>query len=147
MESQSPMMEEYERAPDESDRKMLRSFCFLSGCAMCVVSFLNALNIFSIGRPALYLLNLVQGIFGFSVMVFEGDEYSSLAPYANVLDVHFKFLSSSLGRALFFILVGIHCSVLTTLSVLYYPLALIWLGVAAFIIANRQRETLPFYEE
>ncbi|ORM41112.1 uncharacterized protein BXIN_0440 [Babesia sp. Xinjiang] len=147
MESESPMMAEFERQSHVSDRKILRSFCFLSGCAMCVVSALNVLNILSIGKPALYLLNLVQGLFGFSIMVFEGDEYSSLAPYANILDVYFKFLQSYLGRALFFALVGLHCAILTQLSVLYYPLTLVWIGVTSFIIANRQRDSLPWYQE
>ncbi|GFE52911.1 COPI associated protein [Babesia ovis] len=147
MESESPMMAEFDHQSHSSDRKVLRSFCFLSGCAMCVVSALNILNILSIGKPALYILNIIQGIFGFSIMVFEGDEYSSLAPYANVLDVHFKFLHFYMGRALFFALVGLHCALLTQLSVLYYPLALIWIGVASFIIANRQRESLSWYQE
>ncbi|EDO07829.1 putative integral membrane protein [Babesia bovis T2Bo] len=145
MDSESPLMAEYNHQSHDSDRKVLRSFCFLSGCVMCVVSALNMLNVLSIARPALYLLNLVQGIFGFSIMVFEGDEYSSLAPYANVLDVYFKFLHLYVGRALFFALVGLHCALLTQLSVLYYPLTLVWMGVASFIIANHHKDSgLPW---
>lgn len=80
-------------------------------------------------------------------MVFEGDEYSSLAPYANVLDIYFKFLESSLGRAIFFMFVGLQCAVLTSLSVLYYPMAVIWFTVSAVILINRQREGVSLYEE
>ncbi|KAK1444971.1 hypothetical protein BgAZ_108770 [Babesia gibsoni] len=147
MDNESPLINDYDDHNQGADQKSLRSVCFLSGCALCLVSVLNAINILSITRPTLYLLNAVQGLFGFTVMVVEGDEYSALAPYANVLDVYFKFLESALGRALFFLFVGLQCAVLTSLSVLYYPLAVVWVAVSGYILATKQRDGLPMYEE
>lgn len=68
MDSESPMITEYVGSDgqnvnryDLNEKDAMRSFCFLGGCSLIVVSAIVTLNVFAILTPSIYLLNLFQG--------------------------------------------------------------------------------------
>ncbi|KAK2196958.1 EF-hand domain pair [Babesia duncani] len=129
MESESPLI--YEGFDGEK------------GCAICLVSALNILNVFSVLMPSLYILNIVLGIFGFALVVVEGDSYTALEPYANAIDTYFRFLSVPSGKAAFLLFVALESFVLTSLSVLYFPISMLCAGIATVILVGTKNTEAP----
>ncbi|AFZ80867.1 hypothetical protein BEWA_002740 [Theileria equi strain WA] len=143
MDSEAPLLNDfasYDYGKEASDGKLLKSLTFLAGCSLCLVSALNVLNIFSVLSPSLYLLNFIQGILGFTVIILEGDQYSFLEPYGNMIDTYLKILNLNIGKAIFFYFIALQSFTLTSLSVLYLPEALAWAGIATVLLVGSTKK-------
>lgn len=90
----------------------LRFLAFLTGCASCVNAGLTVANVANVLGLVSYAIAIYQVIFALTTMLFEASpdhiaKIPGLNGYQDMLIEYAKFLSSVLGRGLFYIFQGV----------------------------------------